>query len=113
MQFEINTVQIRIYTKKGITHDTLNALASCGLISYRTGPIWGGVIPQYSNTPEHFVKYGERTIRLKYKMNSESKYYLILGVVALTKSGTELLRICEAKHDDDICFYTIENWEKK
>ena len=102
-----------IYTKRGITHDTLNELASCGLISFRTGPIWGGVLALYSDTPEHFVKYGERTVLFKYKKNSESNYYIILGVVALTKSGSELFRICEAEHEDEIFTFTIENWEKK
>ena len=71
------------------------------------------MLAQYSDKAEHFVKSGEKTVPIEYKKNSESKYYIILGVVNLTKSGSELFRICEMKHEDEIFAYTIENWEKK
>jgi hypothetical protein len=96
----------RIYLQHGVGFVTLSHLDDIGLISFGT----------LEFTRRHlgmsFVAryYGSRlTMELKESGDSE----LGIGHVILTKTGSELARICGAEPVDGFLEYVIKQWEKE
>lgn len=95
-----------IYTKEGINFESLNHLASIGLIHFNH--LSGFTLERL---PKRFLLY-YYGIPLSLEMPQETDNAIVIGKVLLTKTGSEIARICSSKPVPGFMEYVKECWKE-
>lgn len=95
-----------IYRKSGINFDTLNHLASLGLINFMA---IGNYQKEYKSNHVIFSYYGRAGVL----EGSSDLSVLSTGSAMLTQIGRELALICGSTASDEFYDYVISQWKKQ
>nr|WP_286180634.1 DUF2806 domain-containing protein [Leptothrix sp. C29] len=93
-----------IYTKHGITFETLKHLDAIGLISLES---LSGYVKTGFAKYAHVSYYGHPTL---IEFDSDSNNKLEIGHTLLTSTGKELVSICGSSRNDDFYNHVIRKW---
>ena len=102
-----NSAEDEIYKKKNINFRSLLHLQDIGLIQFNS--ISGYKI---MGLQKYFtIFYYGRAIKLEFKKDEKNE--LNIGDVLLTKSGQELISVCQSEMNDNFFMFILEEWNKK
>lgn len=102
-----NSAKNDLYQKKNINFSSLLHLQDIGLIQFNS-------ISSYKimGLSKYFtISYYGRVINLEFKKDKENE--LDIGNVLLTRSGQELISICQSEMNDNFFMFILEEWNKK
>ena len=99
--------QEEIYNKQGINFRTLIHLDNAGLLQFNN--LTGF---KYKNLQKRItISYYTRPINIEFPNVSDNN--LDIGRILLSQAGEELATICGSLPDEEIYYFTIEQWKKK
>jgi hypothetical protein len=100
-------VRDEVYTRHGITFDSLSHLDSIGLVQFQTV---AGIVQRGLPKSLKTSYYGEP---LDLEFQNESANQLEIGRAMLTRIGRELAPICGSKPDPAFFNYVVNHWKQR